>query len=54
MWVRTQNFGTYLISLLTLFKANKLSIRFDTVKSGWSIVYIEGLLVETKQMYRLV
>ena len=23
----------------------KISIKFDTVKSGWSIVYIEGLQV---------
>ena len=36
------------------FKANKLSIKFDTVKSRWSIVYIEGLQVETKHMHRLV
>ena len=26
----------------TLFRLMDFSIKFDTVKSGWSIVYIEG------------
>ena len=33
--------------ILTLFIPMEISIKFDTVKSGWSIVYIEGLLVIT-------
>ena len=28
--------------LLTLLRPMEFSIKFDTVKSGWSIVYIEG------------
>ena len=29
-------------SSLSLFRSMEFSIKFDTVKSGWSIVYIEG------------
>ena len=32
------------------FKVNKLSVKFDTVKSGWSIVNIEEKQAETKHM----
>ena len=28
--------------MLTLLRAMEVSIKFDTVKSGWSIVYNEG------------
>ena len=35
----TQSFFVF----LTLLKPVDLSIKFDTVKSDWSIVYIEGL-----------
>ena len=36
---------------LTLLRPMELSIKFDTVKAEWSIVYIEGLLVIISQKY---
>ena len=32
----------FLFISLTLFVPIEFSIKFDTVKSGWSILYIEG------------
>ena len=34
-------FLQYMMASLTLFRAMEFSIRFDTVKSGWSIINIE-------------
>ena len=31
--------------MFTLLRPMEFSIKFDTVKSGWSIIYIKGLQV---------
>ena len=41
----------YHIISLTLLRPMEFSIKFDTVKSGWSIVYIEGSQVISKTDY---
>ena len=35
--------------ILSLFRQMEISIKFDTVKSGWSIIYIEGSQVIIKR-----
>ena len=47
IWVNTQelNPGQEAAKRLSLFRPMEFSINFDTVKSGWSIIYIEGSLV---------
>ena len=39
--------------MLTLLRAMEVSIKFDTVKSGWSIVYTEGsrVIISKKMLY---
>ena len=39
------NHGHKAAKRLSLFRPMEFSINFDAVKSGWSIIYIEGLLV---------
>ena len=49
-WSRVKHSTTEpLCSPLTLLKPMKFAIKFNTVTSGWSIVYIEGLQVMIKK-----
>ena len=36
---------SYLVCIFTLLKPMDFHIKFNTVKSGWSIIYIEGLKI---------
>ena len=36
-----------------LLRLMEFSIKFDTVKSGWSIIYIEGLHLIIKKKYMI-
>ena len=47
----SNNFKNGLTICLTLLRPMECSIKFDTVRSGWSIVYIEGSQVIISKKY---
>ena len=55
IWVNTQklNYGQEAAKTFIPFRPMEFSINFDTVKSGWSIIYIKGTLVtiSPKKLY---